>query len=383
MGDYFKLKKILIVLSIIIAFSRIFKSFSNAATITNPKEVVNTVFTYQYDNTYQTAVEYTLNEQERIILMLKNALNNTQTKDGCVLTLRDIYTHMVGNLPSTAIYFQTINTTNSGNYFVYHIANTSLLTEANASQNVLQRNLNLNGSFILPNVPYLHQYRDSNYYSQFVDMRGLRTTKYDYSDTIMPIPMIGVYNQGWAELFAMAGLIESSNEYGAVLNSINNNIEQTNQTLTNTYNYLTSQTHTDETSIPIQSVTTSDDYTTQFTDFVDNLEDIFIGDSTDAKTFTMTLPNNRSFSFSINPDMTNTLLTRIGGSALINLIQILWYIGIYGIIIFDFKRMINQVASGDILNITTDSSPIDNVVSASVSSTGALNTSTNHSGGDR
>lgn len=381
MGDYFKLKKILIVLSIIICVGRIFKSISNGATIVDPTETTSG-FNIQYDNNYETLQENYILMQERIILFYKNLLSgNTTQQDLAKTTLREIYNAIISSTPHKGVYFQALDT--SDNYFVYHIYNPGLMVQANVPSMIYLRDIPLGGAYVFKDIPHLLQTRNSTYYSQYVDYRGVKTTKYDYEQTWIPIPMNGVYNSRWLSVFEDAGFIGSSEDYSQVLNSINSNLEETNQTLSNTYNYLTSQTHTDETSLPLQNITTSDDYTTQFTSFVDNLEDVFISDSTDSKTFTMTLPNNRSFNFSINPDMTNTLLTRIGGSSLINLIQVLWYIGIYGIIIFDFKRMINQIASGDILNITTDSSPIDNVVSASVSSTGALNTSTNHSGGDR
>lgn len=250
-------------------------------------------------------------------------------------------------------------------------------------------------NYAFGDVVYVNQARSSSCPTFVVNKYG-GVSEYHYSGTnTAVVGMLGTYSPNWIPLFEKAGIIDSVPDYNNILNAINDNITNldydirtiyqqlstTNQTIGNTYNFMTNETHTDETSLPINTVNVNDPYNLNSSQ--QQLQQVLLSDNSTDKEFTMTLPNNDAFSFKISPDLLRTSLTRIGGNGIILLIQALWYIGVYGIIIFDFKRIINQIASGDLLNITTDSSPIDNVVSASLSSSGAISTSTTHSGGDR
>ena len=88
--------------------------------------------------------------------------------------------------------------------------------------------------------------------------------------------------------------------------------------------------------------------------------------NTSTKTFVFTLPNGQNY----NIVVANNLLTRLlqsYGSTFYAFYQAIFWCIFGGYVLFDFKRIINKFKGGDIDSVVSTSSPIDNVVKASIS----------------
>lgn len=191
-----------------------------------------------------------------------------------------------------------------------------------------------------------------------------------------------VYSPLWIDLFDHIGIIKSVETYNEVLSSIEETNEltytqayYTRELVENTYDSLHNSNITTISSSGIsQPQVTEPDLSDAF----DSITNILTNDNATTKVFTFKLPNNDSFNFSIDPNFLRTSLTRVGGGALVTIIETLWYIGLYGLFIFTYLKIIGALLAGDLDDITGVLSPVNSVVSSSLEVTGAFRTS----GGD-
>lgn len=92
----------------------------------------------------------------------------------------------------------------------------------------------------------------------------------------------------------------------------------------------------------------------------------FTSRNTSSKTFVFTLPNGQNYNFTLNNNLLTNMLRGYGNTFYAFYQAIFWCV-FGGYVLFDFKRIINKFKGGDIDTVVSSSSPIDNVVKASIS----------------
>lgn len=396
MGDFYKFKKILIILMIISCgfniIKNIFKTHVEASEAVEVTPVWNDgSYTYQSDNQYLTlrqnqidiqdsfitflydylsnADEVSLNRARTSLTLLKNVLISTNFNSGYVW----------GGINTRLVWFSRVTSSvnNSNDYpYCFQILQSAFLN------NIVYNDATLNNGYKILSVPFYSFTRNNT--RQLLYFHGLNGSLYTVNsgDALIPVAEVGCYSTRWVGLFQAYGLLDGEVDYSSLLNSIEETNElsytqayYTRELVENTYNSINnSNVNTISSSGISQPEVTEPDLSDAF----DSITNILTNDNATTKSFTFTLPNNDSFSFSLDPNFLRTSLTRVGGGAVVTIIETLWYIGLYGLFIFTYLKIIGALLAGDLDNITGVLSPVNSVVSSSLEVTGAFRTS----GGD-
>lgn len=383
MGDYYKIKKILLILIIVLTIIRIFKTsnvFASEAVEVTP--VWNDGdYTYQSDNQYLTLRQNQIDQQDALITFFYNMLstgNDTQISNA-KNTLTNIKQFLVTSVPGQTywggnetkfIWFGRVTTSINGtnNYgYCYQILPIQLM----GSSNIVYHDATLNSGYKILSVPFYEFERANPRPIRYVNVSDGTYYSVTTGTASCPVAEVGCYSTRWVGVFQAYGLLQDTSDYNDLLASIEETNElnytqnyYTKQAVQNTYSYLTNDNIEEITSLGISQPQVNEQV--DLTSVLDSLEALLTNETYTTKFFTITLPNGRGSTFALSPELLENNLTRVGGQNIVSIIHACWYIGLYGWYIFSLLAIYGKLLTGDLFHLVKGCSPVTNLVKMSV-----------------
>lgn len=379
MGDYYKIKKILLILIIVLTIIRIFKTsnvFASEAVEVTPTWNDGS-YTYQADNNILTLQQNQINIQNAFIQSFYRFLG-TSYENNAKTTLEKIHAGMSstapGQLYGSGVYtrffwfgrvLSSVNGSQEYNFFFQVVQATSI-----NHNNIVYQDVQLNDGYKLISQPFYKIQRDDGEYLRYFNAVNGTFLHVNTGEALVPVAELGVYSSQWTELFKDYGLIDTA-EYNDILASIEQTNEEnytanlyTKQAVQNTYSYLTNDNIEEITSLGISQPQVTEQV--DLTDVLDSLEALLTNETYTTKFFTITLPNGRGSTFALSPELLENNLNRVGGQNIVSIIHAVWYIGLYGWYIFSLLGIYGKLLTGDLFHLVKGCSPITNLVKMSV-----------------
>lgn len=378
MGDYYKLKKILLILFIIFTILRIINTsrvFASEAVEVTPTWNDGTITT-QADNNFLSLQENQKNIQIALITQMYRLYRLDSARADVISTCNAICVFLTnshasyGGVPTGIIFGED----SSGNYYFEFASGPCF-------NNIVYRDAYLNNGYKLQNVPFYSYNRGTG--GSFIQTINKLTGKYTRSSTgstYISCAEFGVYVPEWVDLFKYVGVITDIAQYQDTLESIDTYTQnsyqqlqnqtylqnQTNNTITNTYNYLNNENVEEITSLGFSSPDVEEKI--DLNDVFDQFEELLTDENYHSKQFSIWLPNGAETMFSLSPTLLEDNLTRIGGTYIIQIIHAIWFISLYGWYIFAYFGILGKLISGDWFHLVRGQSPVTRMVKFSVGS---------------
>lgn len=373
MGDYYKLKKILLILFIIFTILRIINTSRVFAAEDVNSSILSGDYVVQTDNHYETLVNLCKSWQDKYCTEILYMLHDSNLRDNTIKSVQRFYNYYVDK--QVVLYFYT---NISGTGFYYQVCPLSSITNAN----ITISGFTWQDCYNFNNIPFLQITRSTSAPQMYFSRNNGLTYTDQTSGTsvIMAIPCLGLLSNLWVEVFKDADLIGNTSEYQSVLADIENNqklvIQQeqvqsaiqrdTNQVVTNSYNYIKDENIEEITSLGFSSPDVEEKI--DLNDVFDQIETLLTNENYVSKQFSIRLPNGDESFFSISPTLLEDNLTRVGGSYIIQIIHAIWFISLYGWYIFAYFGILGKLISGDWFHLVRGQSPITRMVKFSVGS---------------
>lgn len=304
---------------------------------------------YKYNNNYTLAENYILNEQDNLQDYFIKILENDDDLKNIFKNYQSMQVYGIINAPyANSVLFILYSDTNDKNTYQSNPYNSVLQHRSLSVPSSTSTSKDLILDVVTSNVSYdgfIQYNKNNNAYTKYLTSSGNR---------VIPTCCLGYRSS------TFRAYLQNLYGFNPTIGAINDNTQaikdSTDRILSNDTETITGTGVTDG------ATDTSVNLTGIFTSF----SNAFTHHTSGVKPFTFRLPNGQGYTTSISSNMLTNLLTAYDDGTLFRFYQAMYWIVLGGYVLFDIKDIINNLKAGDLEKVTKNSSPVDNVVKASV-----------------